>query len=603
MLELAGGDPRGRDTLHEIVSGWPGWQRLAAGSAAGSCSLYRARAWPAALLPLLKSSLAVSWQADAAAWRDEQVRAMHAAEAMLLRDPDRDEGTAIAVTSRTPMPHQVQAIKALAEMDAPAFLADDMGLGKTTTALLTWYRWTLNREGQHRLLIVCPKSVKLNWMDELATTLPVDLCYLIDGSTATRANVIGYMRATLAAADAPRRLVAIVNYDLLRSMNELSWNTMQLWVHEQAVICDEFHYCKDNGSKRTGAVKDLAHRASFRLGLTGTPVRNTVEDLFSQVEILRPGTWTSYHDFASRHLVVVPQQFGNRKRPVNVVRGGKNLPELNAILNTMRVGRKKEDVLSLPPKIHTKPLLELDGVHLDIYKQLKDFARIEIEKLMGESSAAELPVFHPTVRSALEAAMRCEMLAQGFISGLPEFYMERIAPMIAGRAERVPGYKSGAFVFPDSAKMDWLIELLEVDLKDRQVAVISRFNAPLYWLADHFKGVRLTGDMDAVARQEAIQAFQAGRARTMFLQVKLAEGFNLTAGQDVIFLGRDWSPAINAQAEGRFHRIGQKGTVNVQIPIMHNTIERMIDRKLAAKDADAQQALKALTLRELMEAL
>jgi SNF2 family DNA or RNA helicase len=71
----------------------------------------------------------------------------------------------------------------------------------------------------------------------------------------------------------------------------------------------------------------------------------------------------------------------------------------------------------------------------------------------------------------------------------------------------------------------------------------------------------------------------------------------------VIFYGRDWSPAINAQAADRPHRIGQTGTVNVQVPIVQKTFEAYLHKKLAAKTADAQQALKSMTIGELMEAL
>jgi len=89
----------------------------------------------------------------------------------------------------------------------------------------------------------------------------------------------------------------------------------------------------------------------------------------------------------------------------------------------------------------------------------------------------------------------------------------------------------------------------------------------------------------------------------MLVQVKLAEGFNLQNATDMLFLGRDWAPAKNWQAEGRCHRMGVAGTVNVQIPIMHKTVEVFLDRKLDAKDADAQQAMAKVTPRELLEAL
>jgi SNF2 family DNA or RNA helicase len=606
-LEVLGGDPAGRDAVHTTVSSWAGWKRQpAAGMLEGApCSRYRARAWTAAVLPLLRSTLQASWSPVARSFAMRSSEALEAAAAALT-----EKGGSVhrPHDPRSPMPHQVQAVRALEALGNVALLTDDMGLGKTTTSLITW-----SRSNCSRLLVICPKSVKLNWVEEIKATLGTQVpVHLLDGSPNERANVIMFMLYSIAHNI---RAVAIVNYDLLRSMNERSWKTLEQWVHGQALIGDEFHYCKDFDAKRTKSVAALAKLSLFRLGLTGTPVRNTVEDLFSQIEIIRPGTWVGYHDFANRHLVVVPMTFSGQKRPVNVVRGGKNLDELNAVLNTMRVGRKKEDVLNLPPLIHTKPLLELDGVHLQVYKAMKEHAQVELEKLVGpnpppdegletggELAVRDVTIFHPAARSAVEAAMRCEQIAQGFIGNLPPLYMERLAPMIADKAERVEGYE-GALVFPDSAKLVWLMETLE-SLRDKQPVIFSRFNAPLLWLHKKLeKAALLIGSIDTLGRQQEISAFQAGEKRIMLCQVRLAEGFNLTASSDVIFLGRDWSPAINRQAEARCHRIGSKGTVNVQIPIMQNTVERFIERKLAAKEADEQQALKTVTVKELMEAL
>lgn len=646
-LELTGGDPRGNDTLHKTVSGWAGWRRCPQlGVHNGqSASRYQARAWLAALQPLVASGLPIAWAPEAKAWCDAQLTAYRHREASLREECTREDGAPwrAATAGRQPMPHQTQALDALTEQGGQCLLTDDMGLGKTTTAILAWH---LKGHGPTRALVVCPKSVKLNWRDEIQGCYGFQemvelengeqqaisnerqgrqggppLIYLIDGTPAHRANVIGYMRAAISEG---RRAIAIVNYDLLRSMNELAWRTLEAWCNGQCVIADEFHYCKDRDSKRTKSVQALMALAIMRLGLTGTPVRNTVEDLFAQIELLRPGTWVSYHDFANRHLVLSQVKFGNNKRQTTIVRGGKNLEELNRVVNTLRIGRKKEEVLSLPPLMRTKPQIELDGLHLDVYKQMKDFARVELEKLIagntggdvvlanpssietGEVNNGGLSMWHPLARSAVEAAMRCEMIAQGFLSGLPEQYAEAVAPMIAGKAERVDGYPN-AFVFPDSPKMAWLIETVENELRDRPVVIFSRFNAPILWLENKFStqggAVKLVGSMDTVARQEAINAFREGKQRIMLVQVKLAEGFNLTNASDVLFLGRDWSPAINAQAEARCHRIGSKGTVNVQIPIVHNSVEKFIERKLAAKDADAQQALKVVTLRELLEAL
>jgi SNF2 family DNA or RNA helicase len=607
-LELDGGDPKGNDTLHRQVSSWAGWSRIPATGLheSNASSRYRARAWLSALQPLLASGLAIAWEPQAKKWADAQLasyqRSRHA-----LQDTSPSVMVGWPPLGRQPMQHQTQAVCALAEMGVAAGLRDDMGLGKTTSALIAW-----SMSCKRRLLVVCPKSVKINWLEEIEAVFKHDgdlHTFLIDGSPSNRANVLGYMKNVAVNDSDPG--IAIVNYDLLHSMNEIAWRSLELWVSGQGMVCDEFHYCKDLGTKRTKAVQALMNLAKFKLGLTGTPVRNTVEDLFAQIELLRPGTWVSYHDFANRHLVISQVQFTGQKRKVNVVRGGKNLEELNRVVNTLWIGRKKEEVLTLPPLIETKPKLELDGLHLQVYQSMKKFARVQLEKLatdpaMNDAAKADyggLSIWHPLARSGVEAAMRCEMIAQGFLSGLPPEYAEEIAPLIAGKAERVDGY-DGAFVFPDSPKMQWILDVIENEWRDHQVGIISRFNAPLLWLEKRIaKSAKLVGSMDAVARHETIQSFRKGEHRVLGIQVKLAEGFNLTECSRVIFLGRDWSPAINKQAKGRFHRIGSTGTVDVQVPIVANSVEKFIDRKLDAKDSDAEQALKSVTLRELLDAL
>jgi SNF2 family DNA or RNA helicase len=201
--------------------------------------------------------------------------------------------------------------------------------------------------------------------------------------------------------------------------------------------------------------------------------------------------------------------------------------------------------------------------------------------------------------------MRCEQIAQGFLGGIPETYLTKHAAFLVKNAEKVDGAPT-ALIFPQSPKLVWLCEAIEeITGAGRSVVVFSRFNVPLLWLHKQYDAdsVLLTGATATLERQERIELFQRGGRNIMLCQVKLAEGFNLTKASDVLFLGRDWSPAINAQAEARCHRIGTKGTVNVQIPIVTNTIEKMIDKALAAKDADAEQALRNVTVQQLVEAL
>jgi SWI/SNF-related matrix-associated actin-dependent regulator 1 of chromatin subfamily A len=164
-------------------------------------------------------------------------------------------------------------------------------------------------------------------------------------------------------------------------------------------------------------------------------------------------------------------------------------------------------------------------------------------------------------------------------------------------------------MLPSSPKIVWLIETIAQVLKQGGAPIIlSRFNAPMFWLEMKFAslGVKsrvLHGDLSAAEKHLFVTDFQGGQFDVLLCQVKIAESWNATRCQDVIFLTRDWSPAMNSQGEDRAHRFGQKGTVNVQIPIVRNTIERLIHKKLLAKGVDAEQALRTVTIAELMENL
>jgi SNF2 family DNA or RNA helicase len=616
FLRLTGGSPAGGDDVHRLVSAWHGWRRfpLIGDHKGARASVYQARAWASCALPILRGAaqgkLDLDYTPEARAWLQRAAAALHEREAMLKAKPAPDAAARWKAhhAGREPMPHQVQALAALQTMAFDGVLLDDdMGLGKTTTATLAWAQ-----SPHKRLLVVCPKSVKLNWLEEIQVVFggiegtqvagrTTPLLYVIDGSAKQKQATIGYMKEVL--GEKGTLAAAIINYDLLWKLVEDQWTTLERWCYGQAVVFDEFHYCKGD-SKRSKSCEALARFATFRMGLTGTPVQNTVEDLFQQIEILRPGTWVNYHDFKNRYLVTsVIQPNKASKKKLTIVREGKNLPELKAILNTMRVGRRKEDVLTLPPKIVTKPKLELADEHYDIYKTLKEFARIELEKLVKDNNE-EMTIFHPLARSGMEMMMRLEMIAQGFISGLPEEYAEKIGPIIKDKAEKIESFR-GAFSFPGSVKLEWVTEQIETNLANKPVAVVSRFNAPLYWMKERYKDKAslLVGELDTYQRHDAIKDFKEGKRRIILIQVKMAEGFNLQTALDAIFHGRDWAPAKNAQAEGRFHRLGTAGTVNIQIPIVANTIERFIDKKLVAKEADANQALANCTIRELLEEL
>lgn len=617
-FRIYGGSPTGKDQVHTTVCRWPGWSRapIAATLKEGDghrVSVYSARVSPVSTLSLAATTMRVEWGDGA----------RQAVEGILesLRIARRCLETKVKLNPhdfslRQPMPHQSQAVAAIGWLGGRVLLADDMGLGKTSTAL-----WAAQGLEATRILVICPASVKFNWRNEVQATLGWPT-YVIDGTSKRRATILAEANHKLDNFNSP--FCIVINYDLLITLNEAATAFLRRFVKGQALICDESHYLKSRKAARTKFVmRELAPPSMFRMLLSGTPIRNMADDLWSQIEIIRPGTWTSYWDFAKRHLEMRLVQF-TPGQPINKIVGTKDLKGLNAVVNTVQIRRIKEDVLDLPPKIHTYPELELVGDHLRVYKAMKQLAVLELDKLLetprkkldanlGRGDIThrveeEITIWSPQARSAVLAALRCEQIAMGFCGGVPEPLVEQLAKILSKKAEPIPG-RPREIIFPDSPKLVWLTENLETLFRTgKRPVVFSRFNAPLHWLYAHYVGLGkkvgfLHGNIASKHKHQVVIDFQDGNSDLLLVQVKMAEGFNLHISQDCIFLGRDWSPAVNHQAKDRLHRIGQKGTVNIQIPIVRNTIEKLIHKKLMAKDSDAQQALKTVTIKELKEAL
>ncbi|MEE8372649.1 MAG: SNF2-related protein, partial [Dehalococcoidia bacterium] len=363
-FSLKGGDPRAKDEVFGVVTKWPGWKRINVPAIIDGLRLghYQAPVWAHTAAQLSNTTMRVQWGEGA---RDVVAKAM---DDLLYADrklhEDLEEPRKHLGTERKPMRHQAQAVAAIGYMHNRALLADDMGLGKTSTSL-----WAAMH--CERILILCPASVKFNWQREVKTTLDRP-CYVIDGTPKKRASVFADILHAMNYSPhdpQPAPFTVVINYDLLIQLSDLQTDVIEGLVTGQALICDESHYLKSRDAARTKWVlKHLAPAkggATTRILCTGTPVRNLIDDLYSQVEIIRPGTWTSYWDFSKRYLDIAAISFGG-PRTVQKIVGTTNLPELNKIVNTLQIRRITDKVIDLPPKIFTYPELELEGDHLKV---------------------------------------------------------------------------------------------------------------------------------------------------------------------------------------------------------------------------------------------
>lgn len=486
---------------------------------------------------------------------------------------------------RQPFPHQRLAIEQLKLWGGRALLCDEMGLGKSSTAL-----WTLDELGADRIIVVCPLSVTDKWCDEVDTTLD-------------RPNAV--LRQLRHAVDAPNsqpdNAVLVLHYDLVVKLPDAVVEGL-LKSCNAGLILDESHYVKNRTALRSKAVRKLAARAKYVLCLTGTPVRNDIRDLWHQVQLARPGHLYDYARFEARFTKQKRFQLPSMKRPVMKFEGTRNEAELATRLHDVMVMRKKSDVVDLPPKVRTLVPLEMGKAERERYDEMKRVAMVTLADIARPHPMAGMTIAHGSdnyqvdelwkgreqviARTALEQVIRLEQLTCGVLGG------SSLDKPIA---------------FPDAAKIEWTLETIE-DLRQqgRSVVVFCKFNATLQMLVDMVPrekqlAVGFTGEAKAEDRDVMIQAFRTSKEPAVLaVQLKLAEGFDLTPCTDAIFLGIDWTPAAMDQAEDRLHRIGTTGTVNCYYPICTRSIDKRLYNTVVEKREDAKRVLE---YRQVMEEL
>jgi SNF2 family DNA or RNA helicase len=339
----------------------------------------------------------------------------------------------------------------------------------------------------------------------------------------------------------------LVHWDVLRLMPELR---EQYWFH---IIADECHRAKNRKAQQTKHLKLL--KGKYRSGLSGTPVVNRPDELWSLLNWLKPSEYKAYWRFFERYTeytVKYPEGY-------RIVTGTANEQELQQKLSPFFIRRLKKDVLKdLPDKYYSYLWVELTPTQRRAY----DTMRKEMIAWVGEHQ--DQPLIAPVVIAQL---IRLQQFAAG--------YME-------------PDGAGGWHLSEPSSKVDALMQILE-DNPSEQFVVFSQFkqlvnitNARL--AKESIPHVTLTGDTAQVDRGRAVELFQTGGARVFTGTIAAGGvGITLTAASTVCFLDRSWSPATNQQAEDRLHRIGQKNAVQVIDVMARNTVDLGRHQRLEQK--------------------
>jgi superfamily II DNA or RNA helicase len=411
-------------------------------------------------------------------------------------------------------------------------LADDMGLGKTLQALALICHARMTCPEQRPFLVVAPTSVVSNWLSEAARFAPDLRVVCLTESESKRGAPSG---DAVAAAD-----LVITSYALLRINNdkltELEWS---------GLILDEAQFVKNHRAKTYQCARRIP--APFKLAITGTPLENSLMDLWALLSITAPGLFPDPDRFSEYY-----------RRPIERNKDAIRLQQLRRRIRPLMLRRTKESVAAdLPPKQEQVVYLQLDAKHRRIYQT---HLQRERQKVLGLIEDLDRNRF--TVLRSLTLLRRLSL---------------------------DPALIDEAHAHVPAAKIEVLLEnLSELVDEGHQALVFSQFTSFLTRIRKRLAEAGISYaylDGRTRNREQAIRRFREKAASVFLISLKAGGfGLNLAEADYCFVLDPWWNPATEAQAVDRTHRIGQTKTVMVYRLVAKDTIEEKVMHLKARKE-------------------
>jgi superfamily II DNA or RNA helicase len=461
-------------------------------------------------------------------------------------------------------PYQKEGVAWLRFLRANGFggiLADEMGLGKTLQVLahLDALKKANDRPDAAPSLIVCPTSLVFNWEAEAGKFTP-DLRVL---------SLHGPQRHEK-FAQIPKHDLILTSYALLRRDAE-----QYRGIEFDTLVLDEAQHIKNRQTQNAQSVK--AAHARHRLVLTGTPLENSVLDLWSIFDFLMPGYLGTSQDFRERYETAIVRD-----------KNGAAQARLARRLRPFLLRRLKREVAAdLPEKIEQVSYCELGEDQRALYREMLEAGRREMLNASDAGGRAQSRMI------VLTALLRLRQIC--------------CDPRLL-KLERAAATPSG--------KTELFLELLEEALDGgHRVLVFSQFTSMLALLREELSAQEIPFcylDGATQDRAQVVAKFQGDPAIPVFLISLKAGGvgLNLTGADTVVHFDPWWNPAVEAQATDRAHRIGQKKVVTSYKLITRGTVEEKIlnlqNRKRALTQAvlgDEEQWVQNLSWEEIQELL
>lgn len=486
----------------------------------------------------LKSS-GVTIDTNASSWVQKYLRPFETSESAKDRQEIR------RILPRILRPYQLEGVLWLRWLERNNFggiLADEMGLGKTLQAL-AWISMRRIHEPENNLpvLVVCPTSLVRNWESEAHRFVPHLKTLVLSGTD--RHDVFRLI---------PECDLVITSYALLRRDIEL-YNS----IFFSACLLDEAQNIKNRDTDNATSVKQI--RAHTRIAITGTPIENSLADLWSIFDFLMPGYLGNYADFHTHFEIPIGLRNSDAANPTDVRESDILLAKLRDKTAPFLLRRLKTTVAKdLPEKIEQMVPTEMTPDQQKVYRSLQE----QIGRKISDSVA----------ENGFE---RSRML---ILSGLLRLRQAACHLSLLGDINPLPHSEN------PSGKLSQMLSILEnVIAGGHRVLIFSQFVEMLHLIRDALdkraiKYCYLDGSSKEEERLENVRQFNFNYKIPVFLISLKAggTGLTLTGADEVILFDPWWNPAAEQQAIDRTHRIGQTRTVHAIRLITPGTVEEKV---------------------------
>ncbi|APU60602.1 SNF2 helicase associated domain-containing protein [Clostridium botulinum] len=444
-----------------------------------------------------------------------------------IKDIDYDVPKSLQSIMRPYQRFGFKWFKTLANCGFGGILADEMGLGKTLqTIAFIKSEVEENKNKPMPSLVVCPTSLVYNWEDEIKKFQPDLKCTLISGDKESREESI----KAIDTSD-----IVITSYALIRRDIDKYEK-----VKFRYCFLDEAQNIKNPQSLNAQSVKSI--KANNYFALTGTPVENSLTELWSIFDFIMPGYLLNYRRFYAKY-----------ESPIVKDKNEEALKELNNHIKPFILRRLKKHVIKeLPPKIEHNIVVNMTEEQKKVYASFAESAKKEFYKEIRERG------FNKSKIKILSIITRLRQICCD-----PSTFIEN--------------YEGS------NGKTETLLDIVNSSINaGHKILLFSQFTSVLKNIAEVFKAnninyLYLDGSTKADVRGSLVKDFNNGKGDIFLISLKAGgTGLNLTSADIVIHFDPWWNPAVEDQASDRAHRIGQKKTVEVIRLIAKGTIEEKI---------------------------